>query len=75
MLQGNHLLIYRCFPKYRGGLPLKSFHLFIGFGTIIFTIHFGGYCSPICWKLSVMVHVHQAPRSDAPVVFVVVGEK
>ena len=31
------------FPKIGGKFPPKSSHLFIGFGTIIFTIHFGGF--------------------------------
>ena len=33
---------YGCQPK-NMGTPPKSSHLFIGFGTTIFTIHFGGF--------------------------------
>ncbi len=36
-------------PKIGGGKTPKSSHLFIGFGTIIFTIHFGGF-PPYFWK-------------------------
>ena len=39
-----------CQPKNRGVKPPKSFHFFIGFGTIIFTIHFGGvWAHPYFW--------------------------
>ena len=38
---------YMGVSKNRGGKPPNLHHLFIGFGTIIFTIHFGGF-PPIC---------------------------
>ena len=41
---------YMGVSKNRGGFyPPKSSHLFIGFGTILFTIHFGGVKSPYFW--------------------------
>ena len=34
--------VYMGVSKNRGGFTPQIIHLFIGFGTIIFTIHFGG---------------------------------
>ena len=33
-------------PSTNNGKSLQIFHLFIGFGTMIFTIHFGGFTNP-----------------------------
>ncbi len=47
--------LYACQPKNRGGKTPQIIHLFIGFGTIIFTIHFA-FFPPIFGNTNIQIN-------------------